>query len=43
MVYGDHSGLELLFLIGKSQMAPVGWAARLAALLAMRFIPDEMN
>ena len=31
------------FLIGKSQMTPVGWAARLATLLAMRFIPDEMN
>ena len=31
------------FLIGKSQMPPVGWAARLATLLAMRFIPDEMN
>jgi hypothetical protein len=42
MKYGDYSGLELL-LIGKSQMTPVGWAARLATLLAMRFIPDEMN
>jgi hypothetical protein len=31
------------FFDGKSQMAPVGWAARLATLLAMRFIPDEMN
>jgi hypothetical protein len=31
------------FLIGKSQMAPVGWAARLATLSALRFIPDEMN
>ena len=39
---GDYSGWNS-FLIGKSQMAPVGWAARLATLLAMQFIPDEMN
>lgn len=30
----DYSALRAPFLIGKSQMAPVGWAARLVTLFS---------